>query len=429
MMKRLIPLEPRLRPSRESSESHQPANKPHRHSHPSLHNSLPAAYSVSSAASLSQSEGALLQPTIPGWGPQHEEHSTWRVPYRHQRQAKAEKKQSFSEQKHEHHFSFLAPYKHFVGGSAGGMVGLVVGYPFETIRVRLQTQNGKSSYANATDCALKTLRSEGPLGFYKGMLSPLLGITLVKTVSFGAFGSLKRLLFTGGNEELDKRLAVWKIAIAAAGAGIINTAVVTPIDRIKIILQLQTVNQPNDGAKLKEYMSRMKSLESLSHWENIYFEGPRDVAKHLGLKGLYKGLSATMLRDAIGYGTYFTTYEALKRLLHKRSNNRDKQISFPELLLAGGLTGVVCWTAQYPLDVVKSRMQASLHPPAEAKSVQAAVANAAPRNMQEVALDIWRSEGAAAFFKGWRPAVVRAFPVHASILTTYDLVSRFLSAG
>ncbi|KAL2002087.1 hypothetical protein VTN02DRAFT_685 [Thermoascus thermophilus] len=47
------------------------------------------------------------------------------------------------------------------------------GQPFDIVKVRLQTT---SQYSNAFDCAAKILKNEGPLAFYKGTLTPLIGI-------------------------------------------------------------------------------------------------------------------------------------------------------------------------------------------------------------------------------------------------------------
>jgi hypothetical protein len=49
--------------------------------------------------------------------------------------------------------------KHFLAGSAGGLAGVVIGHPFDTIRVRLQTSHGL--YQSATDCFVKTVKGEG----------------------------------------------------------------------------------------------------------------------------------------------------------------------------------------------------------------------------------------------------------------------------
>ena len=58
-----------------------------------------------------------------------------------------------------------------------------------------------------------------------------------------------------------------------------------------------------------------------------------------------KGFVATLLRESIGCGIYFGTYEYLKK-------NTD---SSP--LLNGGIAGVGSWLTTYPIDVIKTRIQ------------------------------------------------------------------------
>jgi solute carrier family 25 carnitine/acylcarnitine transporter 20/29 len=63
--------------------------------------------------------------------------------------------------------------KELTAGSFGGVCQVLVGQPFDTVKVRLQTSN---LYSGVLDCASKTLKSEGLMGFYKGTLTPLLGV-------------------------------------------------------------------------------------------------------------------------------------------------------------------------------------------------------------------------------------------------------------
>ena len=63
-----------------------------------------------------------------------------------------------------------------VRGTVGGISLTIVGHPFDTIKVRLQTQPaGNTLYSSALDCVRKTYQWEGLRGFYKGVASPLAG--------------------------------------------------------------------------------------------------------------------------------------------------------------------------------------------------------------------------------------------------------------
>lgn len=60
-----------------------------------------------------------------------------------------------------------------LSGTVAGMAQVLVGHPFDTVKVRLQTKEVK-----ALDCLRNTLKLEGPTGFYRGIASPLVGIGL-----------------------------------------------------------------------------------------------------------------------------------------------------------------------------------------------------------------------------------------------------------
>ena len=58
--------------------------------------------------------------------------------------------------------------KELLAGSFGGMVQVLVGQPFDTVKVRLQTQScTKPVYSGMGDCVKQVIKQEGFAGFYK----------------------------------------------------------------------------------------------------------------------------------------------------------------------------------------------------------------------------------------------------------------------
>ena len=61
-------------------------------------------------------------------------------------------------------------------GTMAGIAVTLVGHPFDTLKVRLQTQPIENPiYSGVVDCFKKTIKWEGPQGLYKGVQSPLVG--------------------------------------------------------------------------------------------------------------------------------------------------------------------------------------------------------------------------------------------------------------
>ncbi|KAG5916189.1 hypothetical protein E4U42_007782, partial [Claviceps africana] len=74
-------------------------------------------------------------------------------------------------------------------GAMGGIAQVLIGQPFDIVKVRLQTT---TQYAGAAQAAASIYRTEGALAFYKGTLTPLLGIGACVSVQFGAFHAARR---------------------------------------------------------------------------------------------------------------------------------------------------------------------------------------------------------------------------------------------
>jgi len=65
-------------------------------------------------------------------------------------------------------------------GSIAGVAGKYVEYPFDTVKVRLQSQPDgvPLKYAGPLDCFRQSIRQDGFLGLYRGISAPLLGAAL-----------------------------------------------------------------------------------------------------------------------------------------------------------------------------------------------------------------------------------------------------------
>ncbi|GAB1217363.1 hypothetical protein ATERTT37_006602 [Aspergillus terreus] len=121
-------------------------------------------------------------------------------------------------------------------------------------------------------------------------------------------------------------------------AGLSNSAISGPMEHIRIRLQTQsaTSSQP--------YTSAQDCI--------------RRIVQQSGLAGLYRGHSATMLREFHSYGVWFSVFEVLMAATMRAEDKPRDQIAGWKIAACGALTGEVLWTVNYPFDVVKSKMQA-----------------------------------------------------------------------
>ncbi|XP_042865063.1 mitochondrial carnitine/acylcarnitine carrier protein-like isoform X2 [Penaeus japonicus] len=288
----------------------------------------------------------------------------------------------------------VSPAKDFLAGGFGGMCLVGAGHPLDTIKVRLQTQpipkpGEQLLYKGTWDCALKTVRNEGFFGLYKGMAAPLIGVTPMFAVCFLGFGIGKKLQQTSP----DQKLTAVQLFNAGMLSGVFTTAIMTPGERIKCLLQVQAAGT---GPQV--------------------YKGPLDVVKVLykegGIRSIYKGTCATLLRDVPASGMYFMTYEWLKNVLSPPG--KEGELSPVRTLVAGGTAGMFNWLVAIGPDVLKSRLQTA----PEGKY---------PNGIRSVFVDIMRTEGPRALFKGVAPVMIRAFPANAACFLGYEVAIKFLN--
>ena len=79
-----------------------------------------------------------------------------------------------------------------VGGFISGSVAIIMGHPFDTIKVRQQA--GHVQYASAVECLRVTVRTEGSRALFQGMLAPLLANSAMNAVTFRCVRSPPLLL-------------------------------------------------------------------------------------------------------------------------------------------------------------------------------------------------------------------------------------------
>ncbi|KAG8522594.1 Solute carrier family 25 member 45, partial [Galemys pyrenaicus] len=296
-------------------------------------------------------------------------------------------------------------------------LGLVLGHPFDTVKVRLQTQN---TYRGIVDCTVKTYRHEsvggrllwasgsralpsppakalppskadGVLGFFKGMSFPIASIAVVNSVLFGVYSnSLLALTATSHQERRAQPPSYADVFIAGCTGGFVQAYFLAPFDLIKVRLQNQTEPRAQPGSPPPRYRGPVHCAASI-----LRAEGPR---------GLFRGAWALTLRDTPTLGIYFLTYEWLCR----EYTPKGHQPSSATVLVAGGLAGITSWVTATPLDVIKSRMQMD------------GLQRRAYQGLLDCVVSSARQEGLGVFFRGLAINSARAFPVNAITFLSYE---------
>ncbi|XP_030627427.1 solute carrier family 25 member 47-B isoform X1 [Chanos chanos] len=286
----------------------------------------------------------------------------------------------------------------FIAGSVGGAFGVAVGYPLDTVKVRIQTQ---TKFSGVLQCVRATCRTEGVSGFYKGMAMPLTTVSIGSSVLFGTYRNILHSLRQLRHKAPDSPSAKLDIFLAGLAGGVAQVSVMSPADIVKVRLQCQMESyQGSDPRATFKYRGAVHCLFT--------------IAREEGILGLYKGAGALALRDGPSFATYFLVYNTVCDWL---SPGKQGQAEWKVVLFAGGLSGMCGWCVGTPMDVIKARLQLD------------GVGRRRYRGFVHCVAESVRTEGPAVLFKGLGLNCVRAFPVNMSVFATYELVIRCLQTA
>jgi len=258
-----------------------------------------------------------------------------------------------------------------IAGAVAGSAGVVVGHPFDTVKVRMQMATHSPSFP-ASALQLN--------GLMRGIAAPFAMAAFVNASIFTTFGETSRLWDKYRHVDNNTDSINWrensieKHLVCGGITGVISSLILAPAEHVKCRMQ----------AGREVYGNSL--------------DAGRSIWKAHGVCGLYRGLTATCLRQAPGFSIYFANYDIIKSRMGE---------SWIASIVAGGTAGSLSWAAVYPIDLIKSRIQ-----------VLPLTAQTSERSMWNVARVVWQQGGWRSLYRGIGITVLRAFPVNAVIFPT-----------
>ncbi|KAJ1665729.1 hypothetical protein EV178_002984 [Coemansia sp. RSA 1646] len=324
------------------------------------------------------------------------------------------------------------------------ITGMLVGYPFDSLKTRMQTNH----YPSLIVCARRSIAEEGFSGLYRGLLPPLLTASIAKSLSFSLFEKTK-LWLRQNDPYMDKhsplgmpdfqRKTAGSIAFTAGLSGAVSgtmiAALCCPLELVKVQMQLAKLlnkrrmissalcanpditpqsNSKGEGAIPRKQtpsitLEPAKGASSAPSWARSNLSVIREIIQRRGATGLYYGIGLHMLRDASGTAIYFAAYETVKETLRRVTGS---ETTGPMThMLAGGTCGVLSWLLIFPVDLIKSGIQSQALQPKETLLFS---------GPWHCARSTYSKLGITGLYRGVSVSLIRAFPIHGLNFVVYE---------
>ncbi|KAK2811979.1 hypothetical protein FQN50_001686 [Emmonsiellopsis sp. PD_5] len=298
--------------------------------------------------------------------------------------------------------------KDVVYGSTAGIAGKFIEYPFDTVKVRLQSQPDgiPLRYKGPIDCFRQSFQAAGINGLYRGISAPLVGAALETSSLFFSYRVTQEFLKTTMYPSVSE-LPQSALLFCGAASGAFTSLLLTPVELIKCKMQVPPGS--SIGHKAPGPLALIAS-----------------VFRHDGLLGFWRGQMGTLIRETGGSAAWFGSYEGVLAFFKQRNASKlDPATDAPapplavyQRMLAGAAAGVSYNFIFYPADTIKSRMQT--------EDITHTVGDARRRNFWAVGKTVWKQQGLAGLYRGCGITCARSAPSSAFIFTIYEALRHYL---
>ncbi|OQR66173.1 peroxisomal membrane protein PMP34-like [Tropilaelaps mercedesae] len=274
---------------------------------------------------------------------------------------------------------------HAVSGAAGATVAMTVFYPLDTIRSRLQVEEGRQS-KSTVEMLRDLMDSEGFEGMYCGLSPVLQSLWCSNFVYFYSFHGLRAVLSAGRKHSAGRDLML------ASVAGVINVLLTTPMWVVNTRMKMQ-------GAK-SQHEAHQQALPAYKY-KNIV-DGLVTLYREEGASALWSSALPSIILVS-NPSIQFMVYEALKR----RCEALGITLSAGTAFSIGAISKCIATVLTYPLQLVQSKMRY----------------NNDKRSMFAVMVYIVRNFGAAGLFKGLESKLLQTVLTAALMFMAYEKIS------
>ncbi|KAK8550410.1 hypothetical protein V6N13_118928 [Hibiscus sabdariffa] len=288
------------------------------------------------------------------------------------------------------------------GAVMGGVVHTIVA-PLERAKLLLQTQESnlafvagrRRKFKGMFDCIFRTVREEGTLSLWRGNGSSVLRYYPSVALNFSLKDLYKNILRNGCFQDGHVFSGASVNFVAGAAAGCTTLILIYPLD----------IAHTRLAADIGR--TDVRQFRGIYHFLST-------IRKTDGIRGIYRGLPASLHGMIVHRGLYFGGFDTMKEILSEKS---ESELALWKRWAVAQAVTTSAGLLSYPLDTVRRQMmmQSGLEKP-----------------VYHSTLDCWRTiyrtEGVASFYRGALSNVFRSTG-SAAILVLYDEVKKFMSWG
>jgi ornithine carrier protein len=297
-------------------------------------------------------------------------------------------------------------------------VGKYIEYPFDTVKVRLQSQPDHLPlrYKGPLDCFRQSISADGFAGLYRGISAPLVGAALENSSLFFWERLGRAAMYASGYSPREQPLPLSALWMTGAFSGAMTSLVLTPVELVKCKIQ---VPETTEGGVVKAPLKPIPVI--------------KDIWRHQGLRGFWHGQLGTLIRESGGCAAWFGSKETVTKLFREWNERRsavseagaererlraaadDDALPLWQQALAGASAGMMYNFLFFPADTVKSRMQTT--PIGESAAQQ--------RSFAAESAALWKQAGLSGFYRGCGITVLRSVPSSAFIFIVFDGLKKY----
>ena len=260
-------------------------------------------------------------------------------------------------------------------------------YPSNLVKTRLQAQGKNMLYSGTFDAFQKIIRTEGPLGLFKGFGANTLGV-ITGNIYITIYELTRQWYLT--STAWDPQYANF---FSGGCASIMSQTVVMPLDIVS-----------------QQMMMADQGVNRNAAHRNVGILGVcQRIRASQGVRGFYRGYLPSVMTyapsSAIWWGSYGWLYPWFYR--HIPFSMRSETKTPIAQALGGGTAGLIAAVITNPMDVVRTRTQLYTQ-----------------YNARETFHYLIQSEGPGGFMRGVTARMLAMGPSGVLIISTYELVKR-----